>query len=115
MAAMLRKFAFAAALSVWTVAGAGVDCPCDPNEPETLKLKQCSLCELAEQQPPGPAIFFVKDKSPMKPNRWLAVPRKHWKGDHPMDEMSRAERTEFWTAAIEKAKSLWGDEWGVAY
>lgn len=115
MAAMVRKLCFAAALAVLAAAGAGVDCPCDPEKPETLKLRQCSLCELAEQQPPQPAVFFVKDRSPMKPNRWLALPRKHWLGDHPLDEMSAAERTELWTAAIEKATSLWGDEWGVAY
>jgi hypothetical protein len=115
MAAMLRSLFFAAALSISAALAAGVDCPCDPANPETMKLRQCSLCELAEQQPLEPAVFFVKDKSPMKPNRWLALPRKHGKGDHPLDDMTPAERTELWTAAIDKAKSLWGDDWGVAY
>ena len=115
MAAMFVRTVLAAAITVGIAAGAGVECPCDVSKPETLELRQCSLCKLAEQQPLTPAIFFVKDRSPMKPNRWLALPRKHWTGDHPLDEMTPEERTEIWTAAIEKAKSLWGDEWGVAY
>ena len=29
--------------------------------------------------------------------------------------MSPADRTALWTAAIEKAKSVWGNDWGLAY
>ena len=29
--------------------------------------------------------------------------------------MSADQRTQFWTAAIGKARELWGDNWGLAY
>ena len=32
-----------------------------------------------------------------------------------MHEMPAAARTALWAAAIEKAKSLWGADWGIAY
>ena len=31
-----------------------------------------------------------------------------------MYDMTPAQRISLWTAAIEKARSLWGDEWGLA-
>lgn len=89
-------------------------CDCDAGNPETLKVRNCSLCGEAEKAGPG-EVFLLKDISPRKPNRWLALPRKHGAGLHPMHEMSAAERTSLWKAAITKAKELWGDEWGVAY
>ena len=112
---MFRRILIPAILTAAAAWSAGVECPCDVTKPETLELRQCSLCKVAEAQPETPAVFFVKDRSPMKPNRWLALPRKHWAEDHPLDALSPAERTELWTAAIGKAKSLWGNEWGVAY
>ena len=81
-----------------------------------MQLRQCSLCAEADKQPPGTRIFFVKDRNPNKPNRWLALPVKHLEGQHHLHEMTTAERTELWTAAIAKAKELFGDkDWGVAY
>ncbi len=79
-----------------------------------MKARNCSLCGEAEKAVPG-EVFLLKDISPRKPNRWLALPRKHGGGLHPMHEMNAAERTALWKAAITKAKELWGDEWGVAY
>jgi hypothetical protein len=89
-------------------------CACDVSKPETLDARQCALCREAEKQPPDVKVFFLKDANPMKANRWLALPRKHTPGAHLLSEMTPQERTELWTAAIEKAKSLWGEDWGVA-
>src|SRR3954451_16778978 len=77
--------------------------------------RQCSLCKEAEKEPVDQIIFFLKDINPRKPNRWLALPRSHDGGLHHLHDMPAEARTALWTAAIEKAKSLWGDDWGVAY
>ncbi len=90
-------------------------CACDPAKPETMEARQCSLCRLADRQSAEPAIFFVKDNNPRKPNRWLALPRKHGEHGHHLQSMTLAERTALWTAAIAKAKELWGKQWGIAY
>jgi diadenosine tetraphosphate (Ap4A) HIT family hydrolase len=95
--------------------GAAVDCACDPAQPETLKLRQCSLCNEAEKQAQDVEVFFLKDINPRKPNRWLALPRKHGTGSHHLHDLTLKERTALWTAAINKARELWGDDWGVAY
>jgi hypothetical protein len=90
-------------------------CGCDTARPETLKARECSLCREAEKQAPENEIFFLRDANPIKKNRWLALPRKHGAGLHHLDQLSAQERNALWTAAIGKAKSLWGDDWGVAY
>lgn len=90
-------------------------CPCNPAEPDTMQARQCSLCREAEKQPAGVEIFFLKDVNPRKPNRWLALPKVHGKGEHHLHELTPAWREKLWTAAIAKAKELWGDEWGIAY
>ncbi|MBI1788693.1 MAG: hypothetical protein HYR60_14235 [Acidobacteria bacterium] len=89
-------------------------CACDSARPETLAARECGLCKEGDKQPAAPAIFFLKDINPRKPNRLLALPRAHGKGPHSLAEMTPAARAELWTAAIEKAKSLWGAQWGVA-
>jgi len=102
---------------VFTAAsGADVrNCACDPMKPETMQARECGLCREADGQPEEPPVFFLKDINPRKPNRWLALPRTHGPGGHPLDEMAPVERARVWAAAIRKAKELWGDEWGVAY
>lgn len=90
-------------------------CACDPANPETLKTRECSLCVEAEKQPAAPGVFFLKDINPRKANRLLALPRKHTPGLHSLSAMNDADRTELWTAAIVKAKELWGADWAVAY
>jgi hypothetical protein len=90
------------------------DCGCDVAKPETLEARQCALCREAEKHPPETGMFFLKDSNPRKPNRWLLIPRAHWDGEHPLDLMTPEQRTAMWAAAIEKAKALWGDEWGIA-
>src|SRR5688500_5354053 len=90
-------------------------CACDPERPETLQARECSLCAEAEKQMRDTGIFFLRDINPRKPNRWLALPRSHGKTHHALIEMTVEERTRLWKAAIEKARELWGDEWGIAY
>lgn len=105
------------ACAVAFVAGAFADvsgCACDLSRPETMNARDCGLCRETERQPAGPAFFFLKDNNPRKPHRWLALPRFHGKGPHSLSEMTKAERTAFWTAAMEKAKSLFGEQWGLA-
>lgn len=92
-------------------AWAEVPCACLPGSAD----RQCSLCGEAEKQDPSVAVFFLKDTSPRKPNRWLALPRVHGEGNHALEDLPARERTALWTAAIAKAKELWGDDWGVAY
>jgi hypothetical protein len=94
---------------------AATECACDPQKPETMEARQCSLCREAEKQPADRTIFFLKDINPRKPNRWLALTRAHGSGLHHLHDLPLESRTALWTAAIEKAKSMWGDDWGVAY
>jgi CDP-diacylglycerol pyrophosphatase len=90
-------------------------CACDVSSPETMSARECGLCKEAEVQPPGAPVFFLKDINPRKPNRWLALPRYHTKGGHLFADMTPEQRAQFWTAAIGKARELWGDNWGLAY
>ena len=90
------------------------NCDCDPSRPETLAKRWCSLCVEAERQPQQPFVFFLKDVNPRKANRMLALPRVHGPRQHSLAVMSAEQRTAFWTAAIAKARELWGDAWGLA-
>ena len=90
-------------------------CACDPREAESMKARECSLCVEAEKRPAGEAIFFLKDVSPRKPNRLLALPRKHGPGIHHIHDLTPPERLALWRAAIAKSKELWGEDWGLAY
>lgn len=86
-------------------------CVCDPARPETLAARECSLTKEALKQPESPATFFLKDINPRKPGRSLAIPRKLvWE----LDQLTADERTVYWTAAIAKARELWGDGWALA-
>jgi diadenosine tetraphosphate (Ap4A) HIT family hydrolase len=91
------------------------NCACDATKPETLASVNCSLCREAEKQPVDQGVFFLKDANPTKPNRTLALPRKHTAGPHNLEDLSAADRTELFAAAIAKARELWGDQWGIAY
>lgn len=90
-------------------------CACDPARPATLEARECSLCQEAEKQAPDVEVFLLKDISPRKPNRWLALPRSHAQGPHALHDMPAAERARLFRAAIAKARELWGEEWGIAY
>ena len=89
-----------------------VSCACDAARPETLEVRQCSLCREAEKQPGGIKVFVLKDANPSKPNRWLALPRSH---ERPIELLTDEQRTDLFAAAIDKAKQLFGDEWAIAY
>lgn len=80
-----------------------------------MRARQCSLCNEAERQSSDAAVFFLKDINPRKPNRWLALPRQHGSGLHHLHDLSPEVRTALWTAAITRAKELWGEDWGIAY
>ena len=86
-------------------------CACDLSKPESMAARECGLCREAENQPADATVFFLKDINPRKPNRWLALPRAH---THTLNEMTPEARSALWSAAIEKARSLWGDQWGLA-
>jgi hypothetical protein len=86
-------------------------CVCELNNPVSMAAKQCSLCSEAEKQPPETTVFFLKDINPRKPNRWLALPRMH---EHVLANIPPEARLAFWNAAIAKAQSLWGEQWGMA-
>ncbi len=90
-------------------------CACDPSKPETMKARECSLCNVASQHKGEGKFFVLKDNNPRKPNRWLVLPVEHGEGPHHMHEMSTAERVEFWRTAINLGKEKFGEEWGVAY
>src|SRR5271170_7700364 len=90
-------------------------CARDASKPSTLQARECSLCAEAEKQPAGIGVFFVRDANPRKANRTLAMPRVHTPGGHSLADLTAEQRTELWTAAIAKARELWGDRWGVAY
>ncbi|MBC7925403.1 MAG: hypothetical protein H7039_07070 [Bryobacteraceae bacterium] len=94
---------------------AATPCECEAAAPETMTSRQCSLCREAEKQSPDTAVFFLKDINPRKPNRWLALPKRHGSGMHHLHDLTRAERTALWTSAIAKATEMWGEEWGLAY
>jgi hypothetical protein len=102
---------FMASLAWAEIAG----CACDPANPAALLEQVCSLTSEAIAQPAGPLVFFVQDANPKKPNRWLAVTRVVRKGVYGLRDMTPKERLQLWTAAIGRAKELWGDQWGVAY
>jgi diadenosine tetraphosphate (Ap4A) HIT family hydrolase len=87
------------------------NCACDVASSESMAKRECSLCREAEKQPPDALVFFLKDINPNKPNRWLALPRSH---THLLADLTPAERLAFWTGAIQKAKELWSDQWGLA-
>jgi hypothetical protein len=89
-------------------------CTCDAARPETMQLRECSLCRAADEQPPSPEFFAIRDASPTKPNRWLAVPRFHGRNPEDLAGMTPAQRALYWTFAIAKAKEVWGDSWGLA-
>jgi diadenosine tetraphosphate (Ap4A) HIT family hydrolase len=89
-----------------------VNCACDPSRPETMEARSCSLCREAEKQSADVKVFYLKDANPTKPNRWLALPRIHPRS---IEELSNEQRAELWSEAIVKAKSLFDDQWAIAY
>ena len=90
------------------------NCQCDATRPETLEARECSLCKEAEKHPAEIQYFALRDANPNKPNRWLLLPRFHGNQPQQLQEMTPEQRASYWTAAIEKARELWSDTWGIA-
>lgn len=91
-------------------------CGCNPSDPESLKVRVCSLTQEATRQPEAIEVFFLKDINPRKANRTLALPRRIVSGElHELSHLTPTERAAYWKAAIAKAKELWGEDWGLAY
>ena len=67
-----------------------------------MEARECSLCKEAEKQPADLQFFAVKDTNPNKPNRWMMLPRFHGNRPQQFLEMTPAQRTAYWTAAIAK-------------
>ena len=109
---VLLLFAMLASLGAQAPDTSG--CACDPSKPDSMETRECSLCAEAEKQPADAPYFFLKDSAPHKPNRWLILPRAHVDGSVPLSRMTPAARTALWQAAIDKGRSLWGAQWGLA-
>jgi hypothetical protein len=90
------------------------DCACDAAQTATLARHECSLCAVAEQHASGPDYFAIRDASPAKPNRWLALTRFHAKQPEELAGIEAGRRADYWKFAIEKARELWGERWGLA-
>ena len=86
---------------------------CSPQAPAPHEATgwQYSLYRSVQKAVGDGPVVFLKDINPTKPNRWLAVPRKYYVR---LADMPAAERTQLWRAAIQKAKDLWVDDWGLA-
>lgn len=90
-----------------------VGCPCDHAEPASLDTRVCSLCRTAEKE--SEPVYFLKDISPSKPNRYLALPKHHGSGLQAVGDLDADEREAVWTAAIRRAEELFGPRWGLAH
>ena len=114
MSAMFRLGAVSLFLLSMTARADVAGCACDPAGPASLEARECGLTREALKQPGMPAVFFLKDINPRKPNRWLALPRRVSKGVYRLPEMTAKERADLWPAAIARAKEVWGEDWGLA-
>lgn len=117
MAKMIRLpiVFFVGSLAALPLAAQGGKCQCDLANPETMKMRQCSLCLEAEKQPKDKEFFVLKDVNPRKPNRWLVLPRAHDDGQHPMHLLPKDVRQRLWKFAVATAREKFGEDWGVAY
>lgn len=113
----VRFFLALLAFSLSAMSAVTMDnCACEPARPETASDRHCSLCLEAEKHPADAPFFFLKDAAPHKPNRWLLLIRSHSSdGRLPLLKLTPRQRTALWSSAIERARSLWGDDWGIAF
>ena len=97
------------------------DCSCDPSNPATDSNRSCALGAFAagRNRPPtakeGDGVLFIKDNSPEKPNRWLAISTFTSSGFQILDQVPAERRTQLWREAIAEATRQQGDKWGLAY
>ena len=110
----MRLFAAFLLLSLCALAQP-MSCACDHVSKAALDQRNCGLCGEVEKAPGTGPVVFVKDNSPLKPNRWLALPRRHTANKiQVVTELTQDERTALWREAIGRAKETWGDKWGLA-
>ncbi len=114
--APMRRIALILLLSSTALLRADIsNCACDPKNPESMKARQCSLCNEAEKRPAGEEFFVLKDINPRKPGRWLVLPVAHGSAQHHFRDLPKAQRDKLWREAIRVAREKFGDEWGLAY
>lgn len=114
--APMRRFAFILLITSAALVRADIsNCACDPKNPESMKSRQCSLCNEAEKRPPGEDFFVLKDINPRKPGRWLVLPVAHGSAQHHFRDLPKAQRDKLWREAIRVAQEKFGDGWGLAY
>ena len=89
-----------------------VSCPCDHATPDGLTGRICSLCRTAEDL--EGEFYVLKDINPRKPNRHLILPREHSRDLQGPSSLTAGKRARYWRAAIEKARELHGEGWGLA-
>ena len=89
-----------------------VDCPCDHSRHESLRARVCGLCETAERE--QSRVVLLKDISPDKPSRHLALPKAHGAGFQSTAHIPDRMRAEVWREAARRAEELYPGNWGVA-
>lgn len=103
------------------LAASAQDCMCDPTNPATDANKGCALGSFAagRNRPSGSresgGVVFVKDNSPEKPHRWLALSTFTSPGFQTLTNLPADRRAELWREAIADATKQQGDRWGLAY
>ncbi len=89
-----------------------VSCPCDHARTDSLGSRVCSLCQTAETE--SEEIYFLRDINPLKPSRYLALPKPHGSGFQSTADLSEELRAKLWSRAAERAEELYPGRWGLA-
>src|SRR5689334_18178928 len=111
---MLRLAVFGM-LAVCAAAQQPLRCECDHSTHAGYEQRDCGLCAEVDKAPANVDVVFVKDNSPQKPHRWLALPREHAPRNFQLlSDVPPAHRAELWRQAIARATQDWGDRWGLA-
>ncbi len=83
-------------------------CPCDEGNPRSLDQTVCGLCGGGQGHTDA---YVVRDASPAKPNRLLALPPHH---AVELADLRLDQRTALWTAAIVAARKNFDEDWALA-
>lgn len=88
-------------------------CACDHSRPESLADRNCALCRVVEAREGDPLL--VKDIDPEKPNRWLALPRRHDAATRQsIADLSEDDRRELAAFSVREAERLFPGRWALA-
>jgi diadenosine tetraphosphate (Ap4A) HIT family hydrolase len=111
----MRSLATLLCLFAATVPAQPLACECDHATKGAYDQRNCGLCNEVDKAPGTGPVVFVKDNSPLKPNRWLALPRRHPSARvELLSDLTQEERTALWREAIARANQEWGERWGLA-